>query len=580
MNKIKLVLIGIILLAAAPAFAVTGPVVFGDPGNPSKLSTDGTDAFISIAGGLPGKALRQPDLNQPGGPQVYDAILAALISNGELPTAWGLAWLTAANQATAQNLIRAGVVEQPIGLVENEYELVPSSGQRIFTTIYSESDINVLFGAETGNEKACARWEIYNPGSYTLHFVDTPNNVRTNGDLYLGPKGIAIFIRTDDNSEWVMEDPRSTYVLSGGYQMSPLGVGQFAKGRMTVSDDTILSITDLNKIIIVTGEADLTLPDGVCSSSDTTDWGAEISPWLEVFKYGTADTVSLKFPSTSSNKFVLPNGTALDVGDELDLASTNGSTLCIGCIADKVWGVKWFNGTPTDGGPADGGSGTTPLTDPDVIGVYYYEQDATDESAKGNDLTENNSPTYGTSSPPQGAYYVEGVYSSSQTLTSSSSDFNQLTTGAFTFATWVYYAGDTGYVIFSKGYSTGYLGLTLFRNATDNCLSLLLSANGTTAIIRKTGTDSMPYGEFVHVGLTYDESTFRVYLNGYEHTGGSFPLSYTNGIYDTSEDFTLMKGCTYPGNIQHFTGFLDETYVNGRAFTDEEMLELATNGCE
>lgn len=141
--------------------------------------------------------------------------------------------------------------------------------------------------------------------------------------------------RDEDAVEALIFDNDNTGDLeTTGYVSGQAKVVTDASGAITITINSVNYGTD-------TGDADI--PDGACDAAgDVGNWVVLISD--------TADTYSLT-SDDASNVFILPDLTALDAGDELDV---DGSQVSVVCVAAETWKVTGYIGAaPTDGGVAD-----------------------------------------------------------------------------------------------------------------------------------------------------------------------------------------------------------------------------------
>jgi hypothetical protein len=81
--------------------------------------------------------------------------------------------------------------------------------------------------------------------------------------------------------------------------------------------------------------------------------------------------------------------------------------------------------------------------------------------------------------------------------------------------------------------------------------------------------EDLPLNEWIHVAVTFDGSTMRIYLNGEEKGSASYGFTSPN-----AEDFLLGTSGTCP-SAQSFPGLVDELYVFNRALSPDEVQDLA-----
>lgn len=114
---------------------------------------------------------------------------------------------------------------------------------------------------------------------------------------------------------------------------------------ITDNDGRALSSTELNSIVLTSGAADYDIPTGSCD--DASEYGV----WVTL--KATGAVVPSLTSADASDLFVLANGTALDAGDELDLAGASGNSCYVVCTGSHTWRVMGEVGTCADGGAAD-----------------------------------------------------------------------------------------------------------------------------------------------------------------------------------------------------------------------------------
>lgn len=215
------------------------------------------------------------------------------------------------------------------------------------------------------------------------------------------------------------------------------------------------------------------------------------------------------------------------------------------------------------------------LNDADVIGVWYFDNDATDESNQSNDLTAVNTPTYETSnpSPQQGTHSANCASGSSEYFKDNDSDFD-ITNGTFTFGGWFYIDtaadGGLGGRHINSGGSYGWS----VKTKTNGAVQFGISSDGSTwDSTEETGVYSDE--TWIHLVFVNDGSNKRLYVNGSEDTDGNFPASYNSGVYNPS-GYTRIGGYEY-GPV-YMNGNVDEIFMFDRALTASEISNIYNNG--
>ena len=105
-----------------------------------------------------------------------------------------------------------------------------------------------------------------------------------------------------------------------------------------------VSAAQMNGIIFMTAAEEVLIPD-VCDAAS--------GKWLIVFNKTAANQVEVAVADTGNDKFVLIDGTATGVNDELDLSTDASSWVKVACLEANTWYVVAGVGATTDGGAAD-----------------------------------------------------------------------------------------------------------------------------------------------------------------------------------------------------------------------------------
>jgi hypothetical protein len=223
--------------------------------------------------------------------------------------------------------------------------------------------------------------------------------------------------------------------------------------------------------------------------------------------------------------------------------------------------------------------GSSLMDDANCVGVYYFENDATDESANSNDLTAQGSPTYETSSPSpqQGTYSTLLVAASSQYFESSDADFD--VTGSFSVGGWFYFNTLPSYSIpTSKHYaSSGSYGWAITAASTGS-LEFGISSNGTAWDADTTSTGVVTTSTWYHLVFVYDGTYKRIYIDGSEYTI-SWPQAYSSGVNVSSANFSYGSRVSSGGSRDRFMdGNIDEAFFFDRALSASEISDIYNNG--
>ncbi len=140
----------------------------------------------------------------------------------------------------------------------------------------------------------------------------------------------------------------------------------------------------------------------------------------------------------------------------------------------------------------------------------------------------------------------------------------------FTFAAWVYWRGGGNWQrIFDFGQGTAeYLFLTPNNGA--NLRFVIKPAGGSEQFL---DAPSIPAYQWVHVAVTLQGDTGKLYVNGVEQTSGTIlanPSQIATG--------NAWLGKSQNSEDPYFNGMLDEVTVFGRGLTPQEIQDLALAG--
>jgi hypothetical protein len=102
-----------------------------------------------------------------------------------------------------------------------------------------------------------------------------------------------------------------------------------------------------------------------------------------------------------------------------------------------------------------------------------------------------------------------------------------------------------------------------------------VSSDGDTMTYIRTNTGFLTTGTWVHLEVTYDGSTVRLYKNGIEQNSNNFPYSYSSGFFDTGAHFCIgTRSSTLPScNQVPSDGIIDDVRVYNYARTGEQVIE-------
>ena len=174
------------------------------------------------------------------------------------------------------------------------------------------------------------------------------------------------------------------------------------------------------------------------------------------------------------------------------------------------------------------------------------------------------------------AFQFDGSSNTRITLNNSASGPLNITGQALTVEAWVNQSnatqslnGSSLQVIFDKAYSTtddGY-GLYLVAGKLQGYIST------PSAIIYLTAPTAVSVGTWTHVGMTYDGSTLRLYVNGVQVTSAAI-----TGSIRSNPNNAAIGGDQSPSAIYGFKGSIDELAVYNRTLDITELAAIVSSG--
>jgi len=236
------------------------------------------------------------------------------------------------------------------------------------------------------------------------------------------------------------------------------------------------------------------------------------------------------------------------------------------------------------------GAAGHPITDPNLVSLWLFDDDATDEKGV-NNLTANGSPTY-SATVPSGRSGKSAVLVSASTQYFSILDENQTgldNTDSFSAGCWVWFdIADSVDAIMSKhgecdGVGSPYTNCGgagtvygfLFDRYTDDTQAAI-SSTGSDWNQGQSNNDNIPSEDtWYHIVMVYDGSYIRVYLNGDEVINEDLPLSYSSGVYDTPAPFMIGNDGL---NGHLFDGQIDECFFFTDVLSEAEIENIIANG--
>ena len=191
-------------------------------------------------------------------------------------------------------------------------------------------------------------------------------------------------------------------------------------------------------------------------------------------------------------------------------------------------------------------------TSGDYIIRYKFENNANDSAGTKHLSTDSGTPTYSSSSPKEGSYYLSLNESSALKYAS----YNH-STNAITISAWVY-LDSTGTETDPTVIDWNNLGFYYTKSSIKFTASLTASDFFTSSSTYSTNT-------WLHVVMTWDGSNFKLYINGSSQgsQGASANITGTN-------DLLIGK---YSSGL-YWKGKIDDVQIYSRALSSSEVTSL------
>jgi hypothetical protein len=222
--------------------------------------------------------------------------------------------------------------------------------------------------------------------------------------------------------------------------------------------------------------------------------------------------------------------------------------------------------------------------DANLQGLWLLEETSGtryDDTANNNDLTDVNTVGY-SSDRKEGVYSADFERSNSEYLNIDDGDQTGLDiTGDLSIVAWIKpesLSDATGHAFVSK-YFTGtadrsYIFWT-YKIGSDYYVRCNLSSNGSGSTAA-TGATALSAGTWYHIGVVYNGTDIRVYVDGSLDTNGaSNPATYSSGIHSGIAPFRLG---VHGGSIWLYDGLMDEVAIFDRALSAAEISSIYTDG--
>jgi hypothetical protein len=208
-----------------------------------------------------------------------------------------------------------------------------------------------------------------------------------------------------------------------------------------------------------------------------------------------------------------------------------------------------------------------------LVGYYPFDEGAGtiahDMSGNGHDGTlPNSGVTWIPSAVIKGGINIDGTNGSNVTLGTWDPAEG---TGQLSLAFWINWAhdGNINQGLISKRDSGWGINSMMFDLRLMNATDSFRFHHAGGALLDSPSDVLTPFiGEWAHVGVTFDGTTARLYLNGEEIASGAF--------FFANKTTAEMRIGSYDGPAQTFNGDMDEVRIYNRALTQDDMLEAMT----
>ena len=204
--------------------------------------------------------------------------------------------------------------------------------------------------------------------------------------------------------------------------------------------------------------------------------------------------------------------------------------------------------------------------DSNYMGVWHLEETVSDEGSAAGVHIDSAGTNHGdqsgnveTMAKISNGQDFDGVNDYVDVGTGTSLDLSS----AITVEAWVKIDTDIAGRIAAK-HAGGDFGWLLTRGSANDNIEWDLSTDGTNWNGGFTSSNTFLINTWYHIVATHDGSTMRVYINGTEDTGGSFPASVSGNI-NVSAASTQIGRDAFQGDSFVFDGLLDEVRISNIA---------------
>lgn len=214
--------------------------------------------------------------------------------------------------------------------------------------------------------------------------------------------------------------------------------------------------------------------------------------------------------------------------------------------------------------------------------LLLFENDLTDESPNGNDLTNNNGVTFDNVDFQEGAYSADFEAGSSQSGSIADGSQSGLDiTGDISVGCRIKaesLAAGTHGLITKWNPTSGERSWGLFVNS-NGAITFLVSNDGSSVTTAITANSVISTGTWFHVVAVYNGTDIRIYVDGsLSSNGADNPKTYSSGIHSGSAD--VIVGTRDGSGGTFFDGKMDEGFVFDRELSSAEVADIDTNGIQ
>jgi hypothetical protein len=203
---------------------------------------------------------------------------------------------------------------------------------------------------------------------------------------------------------------------------------------------------------------------------------------------------------------------------------------------------------------------------------WRFDNDLTDESANGDDLSQSGTVSYSSTDPPQGTHKM--VLAGSGTNYAYITDAN-LTGLDFSLSAW----SLTFWIDPVDAGGGGVRHIIVKDDAADRGFFIAFrlddiriewGTGASTADIYATTSDAFSDNAVHHVAVTWNGTTLRFYVDASEDTSGDFPATPGANCRENTQDLEIGASLT-------ISGFIDEVAFFSRELSSTDVADIYNN---